>query len=90
MSDGESAIRLIDGDGEFDLIVTDFTLPGISGFEVLRVVRDRRPHMARLLITGFAEGDHVDMDAGDTTLVPKPFTSDDLVRAAGSALRTAR
>ena len=88
--DGESAIREVEANGGFDLLITDVELPAMSGAEVVRTARDRWPLMACLLITGFAEAHSLDAEISNTMLVPKPFTSEDLVRAAAGALQTAR
>jgi signal transduction histidine kinase/ActR/RegA family two-component response regulator len=47
--------RLADDDG-FDLVVTDHAMPGMSGLELARSLRDRHPHIAVLLMTGYADG----------------------------------
>lgn len=38
---------------EFDLIVTDMRMPGTSGLELIRHVRQTRPHTHTMLITAF-------------------------------------
>ena len=88
--DGESAIRLIEANGVFDLLITDVELPAMSGAAVVRAVRDRWPEMACLLITGFAEAHSLDFEIGNTMLVPKPFTQEELVRASAGALQAER
>lgn len=35
-SDGEAALRKIEGDSKYDLIILDHQLPGVSGLELLR------------------------------------------------------
>ena len=87
--DGESAIRRIETGAAFDLLVTDVALPAMSGADVVRTVRDRWPHMACLLVTGYAEAHSLDVQA-DTMLVPKPFAPEDLLRAVTGALRSTR
>ena len=88
--DGESAIRLIEENGVFDLLITDVELPAMSGAAVVRTVRDRWPEMACLLITGFAEASSLDFEIGSTMLVPKPFTQEELIRASAGALQAER
>ena len=46
MADGLEALRLASG-GHYDLIVLDLRLPGMTGLEVLRTLRDRGHHHAR-------------------------------------------
>lgn len=50
--DGEQALDLIASDLDFDIVVTDVVMPGISGFELSR----RLPaHLPVLLTSGYAE-----------------------------------
>ena len=37
----------------FDLVVTDFNMPGLSGLEVARAIRDARPDLPVILISGY-------------------------------------
>jgi CheY-like chemotaxis protein len=84
-SDAESAIDHAEAGG-FALLITDVVLPGMSGVDLVRTVRTRRPEVACLLITGFAGDEVIERDLGDTMLVPKPFTPEALLRAAASVL----
>jgi CheY-like chemotaxis protein len=38
---------------EFDLLVTAFQMPGMSGLELARALRDRRPHFPVIVMTAF-------------------------------------
>ncbi len=51
----EAALRAFEEKGGFDVIVTDMLMPGMNGAELLRIVRDRFPHTARLILSGYAE-----------------------------------
>ena len=37
----------------FDLVVTDFNMPGLSGLEVARAIRDARPDLPVILVSGY-------------------------------------
>lgn len=50
-SDAEEALGLIEKE-EIDVLVTDEGLPGIQGIELLSLVRQRRPEIARIVLTG--------------------------------------
>ena len=86
VDDGESAAALVDA-GEFDLLVTDVVLPAMSGFELVRAVGKRWPGTACLLITGYASGESPADEVGETPLVAKPFTAEELLHAAAAALQ---
>lgn len=55
-SSGEEALRALEG-MPAELVVTDLRMPGISGIEVLRRVRDRWPAAEVVLVTGFGTVD---------------------------------
>jgi CheY-like chemotaxis protein len=40
---------------EFDLVITDYTMPELTGLDLAREVRRIRPDMPVLLCTGFSE-----------------------------------
>ena len=86
VDDGESAVARA-GAGEFDLLVTDVVLPAMSGFELVREVGKRWPALPCLLITGYAGTETPADDVGETPLVTKPFTPEELLRAVADALR---
>lgn len=66
--------------GEHDFVVLDVMLPGISGFDVLRRIRERS-RMPVLMLT--ARGDDVDrivgLEMGADDYLPKPFNPRELV-----------
>ena len=69
-----------------DLIVLDFIMPGLSGAEVAREVRARRPDQAILFVSGYSETEAVKSTAPDAPLLAKPFRSDALQKAVRSVL----
>ena len=40
---------------DFDLIITDYTMPGLTGLDLIREIRRTLPDMPILLCTGFSE-----------------------------------
>jgi CheY-like chemotaxis protein len=51
---GEEALRLFQAT-KFDLIVTDFRMPGMDGVEVIRHIRAVEPNARVILLSGFVE-----------------------------------
>lgn len=51
----QEALRLLEGGLPTDLLITDHAMPGMTGVELAREVRRRRPQLPILLATGFAE-----------------------------------
>lgn len=74
---------------EFDLLVADLRLPDISGLDVIRQVKTRRPETGVVVITGYASvSSAVDaMKLGTFDYLPKPFTEDEIKTAVGGALK---
>jgi FixJ family two-component response regulator len=76
------------GDARIALIVSDVNLPGISGIELLRRIRDRGVSAPTILISG--DGDlktAVDaMRAGAVDFIEKPIIDRIVLRRAKSAL----
>lgn len=88
--DGEAGVgRALSG--EHALVVLDFMLPGINGFEVLRRIR-ARSRLPVVMLT--ARGEDVDrivgLEIGADDYLPKPFNPRELVARISAVLRRAR
>ena len=86
--DGREASR-ITGEQAFDLIILDVMLPGMSGFEVCRSIRERGFNGGVLMLT--ARG-HVDdrvegLSKGADDYLIKPFDSKELLARVSALLR---
>jgi two-component system, cell cycle sensor histidine kinase and response regulator CckA len=68
-----------------DLVLTDLTMPGQGGLELLRQIRQTSPSTRALLMTGYVR------DAAGVTdpILSKPFGADELIDAVDAALRGA-
>ena len=52
---GEEALRRLDENGAVHVVMSDQRMPGLSGVELLREVKRRRPEATRLLFTAYAD-----------------------------------
>ena len=76
---GERGLELIKND-EFQILLLDLMMPGISGMEVLKTVRETHPNLLVVVITGYATIENAvsAMKSGAYDFIPKPFTPDQL------------
>jgi two-component system response regulator CpxR len=66
--------------GEHELLLLDVMLPGLDGFEILRLVRRQSRVPVMMLTARTAPGDQVTgLDAGADDYLPKPFGTDVLL-----------
>ena len=72
-----------------DLIVLDFIMPGLSGAEVARHLRDSNPDLPILFVSGYSETDAVKSTAPDAPLLAKPFRAEALQKAVRAAMNPA-
>jgi putative two-component system response regulator len=86
----EVALALLD-DADFDLVVSDVIMPGLSGLELLEAVRARRASLPVVLVTGAGTYDTLSqaLTRGAAGLVTKPFAHSDLQSAVADALERA-
>jgi two-component system response regulator (stage 0 sporulation protein F) len=73
----------------FDLMIVDYKMPGINGFQVFEQARAVRPEMAYMLLTGHGSSDVVEdaVELGFHAILLKPFTREQLRASVEQALR---
>ncbi|TNC52528.1 PAS domain S-box protein [Rubellimicrobium rubrum] len=79
----EAALQLIEDGAPFDLLVTDHLMPGMTGAQLAREVKVRRPGLPVLIVSGYAE---VDGLAPDLPRLVKPFRAAELAERVASIL----
>jgi two-component system response regulator HydG len=72
----------------FDLVLTDLRMPGVSGLELVRHVRENLPDTEVIMVTGFAsvEGAVEAVKTGADEYLSKPFTDRELLDAVARSL----
>ncbi|MDH5345344.1 MAG: response regulator transcription factor [Gammaproteobacteria bacterium] len=87
---GEKGIEIFQS-GEFDLLILDIMMPGISGLDVLKKIRTTSS-VPVIMLT--ARGDDVDriigLEFGADDYLPKPFNPRELVARIKAILRRAQ
>jgi CheY-like chemotaxis protein len=85
---GRPAIRLIQEDKQFDLVVLDFDMPDLSGEACHRELNQIAPGLRTVYLSGHADADReqVARELGALAFVRKPCDSTDLVATLRAAL----
>jgi PAS domain S-box-containing protein len=78
---GQAGIdRYRDGDMRFDFVVLDWSMPGVSGEQVLAAIREVDPELPIVLISGYC-AENLALDDEHTIRVQKPMTMQQLEEA---------
>lgn len=81
---GAELLERLAEDGPFDLLVTDISMPWMTGLQVAHSAREAGLSIPLLVMTGLSDPSidgRVRALGGHTALLRKPFDLDDLVRA---------
>jgi CheY-like chemotaxis protein len=84
--EGEELLTILgkNPDG-FDLLITDYAMPLVSGADLIRRAREINPGLPAIIITGYAELESIGRRPEDVQVIAKPFTSTQLATAIGTA-----
>jgi signal transduction histidine kinase len=89
-ADGPAMLRLLEAaPDDYDLIVTDYAMPLLSGGEAMIRAREIRPDLPGLIISGYADADSIARKPANVAVLTKPFGPNDLVRAIASVCAAA-
>jgi PAS domain S-box-containing protein len=76
---GAEALAIIEKEPDkFDIIVTDFAMPLVSGVDVIRFARNLRSGWPAIIVTGYADAQSIVDRPSDVPLLSKPFMDSDL------------
>jgi signal transduction histidine kinase len=81
-SSGGRALEMLVADTNVDLVITDYAMPGMTGKELARRIRETRPNLPVVLASGYAE-----LAAQDDSGLPrldKPYALDKLASVIGA------
>ena len=80
-SGAQAIARLCDQDGEFDMVVTDFAMPGMDGLTFLKKIRSQNKNLPVMLMTAYGKKE-VLVDAlrnHCNGFIEKPFTMSEFI-----------
>ena len=88
---GEDALTILDRE-EIDLVLLDLMLPGLTGIEVLRQLRQKDPDQVVVVITAYSsiEGAIEAMREGAFHYIPKPFKNEEVLLTVRKGLEQRR
>mgnify|MGYP001026932082 CR=1 FL=1 len=86
--DAEKGLKLIEKNS-YDVIITDIILPGISGIELLRKIKEKEPDQLVIIITAYASVETAveALRAGAYDYVIKPIIHQEIKQIVRNALR---
>lgn len=76
--DGNHALEILDRAGPFDLMITDYAMPGMTGLDLIETLRSRYPDLPIVLASGYADLPTGGIPPGVARLC-KPYRPPDLV-----------
>ena len=85
VSDGRTALAAL-SNGRHDMVLVDFSMPGLNGAEFIVQAREIRPGLPCLLITGYWDSDALAESGVTCPILRKPFTEQSLRSAMAEAL----
>jgi two-component system copper resistance phosphate regulon response regulator CusR len=87
--DGEAALKLLQSERRFDLLVLDLNLPKLDGISLLQSIRPAKPRMPVLVLTarGTIEDKVLAFQSGTDDFLVKPFSLVELLVRVRALLR---
>jgi DNA-binding NtrC family response regulator len=88
VNSAEAALKKIE-EAAYDLVITDITLPGINGIELLRRIREKFPEQIVIITTAYASIETAvgALRGGAYDYVIKPIIHEEIKRIVRNALR---
>ena len=69
-------------DNDVDLVVSDYLMPDMDGLTFLELVKNEKPEVPRIILTGYADKENAIKAINDVGLfqyIEKPWNNDDLL-----------
>lgn len=75
----QAALSMIENES-FDAVILDFSMPGMDGMQALKMLRDKKPELQVILLTGYGtiEKGVEAMKMGATDFIEKPADIENL------------
>ena len=78
---GEDALAMVEqARSAFDVVLSDFAMPGLNGIETVKKVRAKQAGVRVVIMTGYADDETMEEMGEGITVVRKPVPLDELTR----------
>ena len=91
-NDGEEALQILQSK-PVEVIISDYHMPGLSGVDLLKIVRVRHPMVVRIILTGDSDPDTPVRSINESEVyrfIRKPWINSDLKTMLSFAFQIAR
>ncbi len=90
-NNSESALLNID-ENEYDLVITDLKMQGVSGLDIVKKVKEKLPNAKVIVVSGYGtiEASVEAIKHGAFDFIEKPFTSKKLFKCVDRALKSVK
>ena len=87
----ETALSFLDVE-TYDVVLTDISMPGLSGVELFGIIRQRQPETPVIIISGISDGAHADglIKLGAFDYILKPFRLEQVEASVARAVERRR
>jgi signal transduction histidine kinase len=90
-ADGPTMLRTLEeSPSAYDLIITDYAMPQMSGGDMLKQARKLNPNIPGIIISGYADSQSIAREPGEIVVLTKPFTPDQITAAICTVFRNGR
>jgi CheY-like chemotaxis protein len=76
---GDEALALMDSEASFDVLVTDYAMPGLNGLGLIELAQEREPHLPSLVVTAYGNDIATGRLPAGVKVLAKPFTRAEFV-----------
>ena len=79
-SSGFDALKIVESE-DIDIVITDMSMPGMSGLKLLKQIKEKKPAIEVIIITAFGEwGSYAEaLKQGAYEFLNKPFKVEDIL-----------
>ena len=74
-SSAEQALSFVNEQQQYDVVLTDISMPGLSGVELLGLLRQKQPDTPVIIVSGIGDRTHAEglVNLGAFDFILKPF-----------------